>query len=272
MQRLRRRLLLPSLVVAGTLGAHLLAAAAFRRRVEWPAARLEGTAGGGEPDQALPVVVRSFVRRAVRGSVVPGAIHPCQRAEMRAHPGDSWQKHTAEQIIGVRRPGFVWFARVQLAPLLSAHILDAYVDGEGLIEVRLFGSLRVARMTGPQVSRGELMRYFAELARAPHAILHNPCLHWREIDKTTVEVSADGADGPARVRLMFENGDLAHIEADDRPRAVGGNTVPTGWRGRFFDYHEMGGCRIPTRAEVSWLLDDGPFLCWRGKLTAFEAC
>lgn len=191
---------------------------------------------------------------------------------MRANPGDAWQPHTAEQTISVHEPGFVWLARVQLAPFLPARILDAYVDGEGLLEVRLLGSLRLARATGPQVSRGELMRYLAELAWAPHAMLHNPHLRWREIEMNTVEVSADSAAGPVRVRLVFEDGDIARIEADDRPRTVGRATVPTAWRGRFFDYREMGGCRIPTRAEVSWLLDDGPFTCWRGEVTAFEAC
>jgi hypothetical protein len=69
--------------------------------------------------------------------------------------------------------------------------------------------------------------------------------------------------------LVFENGDIVRIEADDRPRAVGGRMVPTRWRGRFFDYHEMDGCRIPIRGVVSWLSDDGSFDCWRGKVTAF---
>jgi hypothetical protein len=52
---------------------------------------------------------------------------------------------------------------MQAAPLLSAHVLDCYVDGEGLLEARLFGSLRLARAAGPQAAKGELMRYLAEL-------------------------------------------------------------------------------------------------------------
>ena len=85
-----------------------------------------------------------------------------------------WRPFIAEQVISVHEPGFVWLARMQAAPLLYAHILDCYVGGEGLLEVRLFGSLRLARAAGPQASRGELMRYLAELAWAPHAMLHNP--------------------------------------------------------------------------------------------------
>ena len=58
------------------------------------------------------------------------------------------------------------------------------------------------------------MRYLAELIWAPHAKRHNPALSWREIDATAVEVSASSAGGPARVRLICENGDVARIEAE----------------------------------------------------------
>jgi hypothetical protein len=148
--------------------------------------------------------------------------------------------------------------------LASARVLDCYVDGEGLLEACLFGSLRLARAAGPQTDKGELMRYLAELAWAPHAMLHNPRLSWREVDATTVEVSAASPAGPARVRLIFENGDIIRVEADDRPRAVGRRAVPTRWQARCCDYRQKDGYCIPTRAAVSWLLEDGPFEYWRG--------
>ena len=112
-----------------------------------------------------------------------------QRGEMRPNRGDAWRRFTAEQVIRIPEPGFAWRARIQTAPLVSARILDCYVDSEGLLEARLFGSVRLASAAGPQASRGELMRYLAELAWAPHAMLHNPKLSWREIDAATVEVS-----------------------------------------------------------------------------------
>jgi hypothetical protein len=83
-------------------------------------------------------------------------------------------------------------------------------------------------------------------------------------------VSTESQAGPARVRLIFENGDIARMEADDRPRMVGHRIVPTRWQGHCCDYREMNGCRIPTRAVVSWLLEDGLFEYWRGRVTAFR--
>lgn len=192
-----------------------------------------------------------------------------QTGEMRSAPDAPWWPFTAEQVINIHHPGFAWFARMQAVPLLSAHVLDCYVDGEGLLEVRLWGSWPLARLAGPEVGRGELMRYLAELIWAPHAMLHNPELSWREIDATTVEVSARSAHGPARVKLVFDNGDIIRMEADDRPRAIGRHIVPTRWQGWCSSYREIGGCRIPTEAVVSWLLDGEPFEYWRGKITAF---
>ena len=92
------------------------------------------------------------------------------------------------------------------------------------------------------------MRYLAELVLAPHAMLYNPKLSWREI----------------------ENGDITRVEADDRPRIAGRCTVPTRWEGRCYDYRELDRCRIPTRPVANWLLEDGPFEYWRGQVTGFR--
>ena len=259
-----------ALVGAGGLLAHQWTAAGFRRRADAIVARLEHVSVAEVPIPPAPAIVQSFARRAIRHNRVPNTVRMSQRGEMRASLADPWRPFTAEQVIGIREPGFVWRARMQAAPLVSAHILDYYLDGEGLLEARLFGSWGLARAVGPQVSKGELMRYLAELAWAPHAMLLNPRLTWREIDATTVEVSAESQAGLVRVRLVFEDGDLARIEADDRPRAVGRRLVPTRWEGRCCDYREMEGCRIPTRAAVSWLLEDGPFEYWRGSVTALQ--
>jgi hypothetical protein len=83
-------------------------------------------------------------------------------------------------------------------------------------------------------------------------------------------VWAESPGGPARVRLIFENGDITHVETDDRPRAAGRHIVPTRWQGRCCDYRKVNGCRIPIRAVASWLLENASFVYWRGRVTAFR--
>jgi hypothetical protein len=256
--------ILPLVGAGSLLLAHLLTAAAFRRRTDSMIARLEHASVAEQSTSPVQAIIQSFARRAVCENPVPNTVWLSQRGEMRANPRAPWLRFTAEQLISIHEPGFAWLARMQGAPLVSARVLDCYVDGEGLLEARLFGSLPLARAAGAQAIKGELMRYLAELAWAPHAMLHNPQLSWREIDATTVEVSAESQAGPARVRLIFENGDINRIEADDR------RIVPTRWQGRCCDYREMNGYCIPTRAVASWLLEDSPFEYWRSRVTAFR--
>jgi hypothetical protein len=233
-------------------------------------ARIEHASVAEPSTRPVPAIIQSFARRAVGENPVPNTVWLSQLGEMRLKLGDPWRRFAAEQVISIDKPGFAWLARMQAMPLLSARVLDCYLDGEGLLEARLLGSLPLARVAGAQANRGELMRYLAELAWAPHAMLYNPQLSWREIGAKTVEVSAESPSGPARVRLLFENGDITRVESDDRPRMVGRCIVPTPWQGHCRDYREMNGCRIPTRAVVSWLLEDGPFEYWRGRVTAFR--
>jgi hypothetical protein len=261
---------LPLVGGGSLLLAHLLTAAAFRRRADAIFARLGHARVTELSTPPVPALIRSFARRMMSEDPIPNTVWLRQCGEMRANLPGSWQPFTAEQVISIHQPGFAWLARMQAAPLASARVIDCYVDGRGLLEARLFGSLRLVRAAGPQADRGELMRYLAELAWAPHAMLHNPQLSWREIDATTVEVSAECQAGPARVRLIFENGEITRIEADDRPRRVGRRIVPTRWRGRYCDYRAMNGCRIPTQAAVRWLLEDGSFEYWRGRVTAYR--
>ena len=261
---------LPLLGAGSLLLTHLLTAAAFRRRTDAVIAHLEDASVAEMSPLPVPAIIHSFARRSVCENPVPNTLWLSQRGEMSANTGGHWRPLTAEQVISIHEPGFAWLAQMHGAPLSSARVLDCNVDGQGLLEARLFGSLRVAHAAGPQVGKGELMRYLAELAWAPHAMPYNAQLSWREIDATTVEVSAESPGGLARVRLIFENGDITYVEADDRPRAAGRHIVPTRWQGRCCDYREVNGCRIPTRAVASWLLEDAPFEYWRGRITAFR--
>src|SRR5207302_3060431 len=138
----------------GALLAHLATAAAFRRRRDVMIARLERTSVAKTPTPPVPAIVQSFAYRAVSESPVPKHRPP---APMRRDARPVWRslaaahRRSSDQ---VHEPGFVWRAWIQMAPLVYAHILDSYLAGEGLYEVRLFSSLRIARAAGPQISRG----------------------------------------------------------------------------------------------------------------------
>ena len=46
--------------------------------------------------------------------------------------------------------------------------------------------------------------------------------------------------------------------------------VPTPSQGRFWNYDERGGMRVPLDGEVAWLLSDGAKPYWRGHTTEID--
>lgn len=189
---------------------------------------------------------------------------------MQLKPG-RWLSFEATQEVRVDRVEFAWRARFSLAPLLSIRVRDWYRDGEGALEGRLLGLIHVARAAGPATARSEAMRYLAELPWCPHAILGNGELEWRALEPNAVEVATRVGSAEAAVSLRFdEAGDIVGAFAPDRPRQEGTQFVERPWSGAFGDYRELGGVRVPTRAEVAWELPDGRFTYFRGLVTGLE--
>jgi len=218
----------------------------------------------------LPEAVRRFVLRAQAGAPPPQLVRLGQAGEMQLKPG-RWLRFRASQEVRPDRVEFSWHARFRLAPGLAVHVRDWYRDGEGGLEARLLGVIPVARASGPETARSEAMRYLAELPWCPHAIANNHALEWREADDRSVEVATAVGSWRAAVTLRFdEAGDIVGAAAPDRPRQEGGRFVERAWSGEFSEYQELGGVRVPGRADVRWELPDGPFTYFRGRITNLE--
>ena len=87
MSSVRSGLKVLPLVGAGTLLlAHLLTAAAFRRRTDAMITRLEHASVAEQSTLPVPAIIQSFARHAVCEYPVPNAVWLSQRGEMRANP------------------------------------------------------------------------------------------------------------------------------------------------------------------------------------------
>ena len=88
-----------------------------------------------------------------------------QRGELATKP-DAWVPFTAVEEFTVWPPGFVWDARVRMAPLVTVRIRDSYMQGRGAMRGAVAGVIptppaefspltitRSARSSGLQVAR-----------------------------------------------------------------------------------------------------------------------
>jgi hypothetical protein len=228
--------------------------------------------GASRSDADVPPLVRLYLDRVLSSNgSVPRVVRLAQAGELRQKPDGPWLRFTAVQEFAVEEPAFSWRARVRMMPLVSIRVVDRYSGDEGTGEVRLVGLLPIARDSGQHVSEGSALRYLAELPWNPHAMYANRQLEWSELDAQRVEVAM--RVGPKRVALRLEfdeAGNIIRVWTDARPRKEAGKFVSSPWGGVYSNLEVVGGIGIPTRAEVSWELPDGPFTWFRATITTLE--
>jgi hypothetical protein len=186
--------------------------------------------------------------------------------------GEQWKPFKSTQHVITHRPGFVWDARIHMAPGVNIHVHDAYVAGEGVLIGKILGFIKVMEQTStPELTQGELMRFLAEGAWYPTVLLPSQGVIWEPLDDT--QASATLTDGTTSVRLGFQfdtQGLISTMRSEGRYREVDGVLEATPWEGRFWDYQSRDGMLIPLQGEVGWLLQEGWKPYWRGQIRRIE--
>ena len=164
---------------------------------------------------------------------------------------------------------FRWRAWVRLAPLAPVLVVDSFGGGAGALSASAFGLLPLARGRGRDFDRGEAMRGLAELPWRPFAFGRLANVTWVAAGESGLKATFDDGRTRASVELEADRDGRVVGGSAIRPRAEDGTTVETKWFGSFGDHRSFGRIRIPTSAEVAWLLPEGPFTYWRGRVIAF---
>ena len=219
----------------------------------------------------LPPPVRRYFETVLQTGQQPiTRVTLTQEGEFRFGGGDDeWHPFTASQLYSVSPPRYVWDATIGIAPLVTARVLDAYVDGEGLLRANLFGGVPVASAgPTPEMNEAELQRYLSETPWFPTALLPSAGVRWEGIDDRTARATIEDGDVSATGVFHFdEDGHISQLTAERYRQDVDG-TAP--WVGDYRAYEERAGIRIPTEAEVSWKTTDGTVPYWRGTITQLD--
>jgi hypothetical protein len=196
----------------------------------------------------------------------PWRVRLRQIGRMRRDPASPWMRFSATQRIATTACGFDWRARA--GPLGVVHVRDTMHDGDSRLSVSLFGLVPLAGAApSADLTRGELIRYLAELAWAPEAILGNRQLRWTVRDPRQLIVAAGDGDGAVEVELTLDGqGRICEAFVEDRPRAVRRGFAPTPWRGRFSDYRLQDGVWTPSSGAVGWIVDGREEVVWQGRI------
>ena len=262
-------------VLAG--GVLAVTASRFDETIQRYLDRLEsGVETGGtfvaETDLAdLPAPVARYFETVLEdGQPLVETVRFEQRGEFRLGGRDGdWQPFTATQVCSRDPPGFVWDARIRVAPMVHARVLDSSVRGSGVLRARLLSAFPVASAgPSPDMNAGELLRYLAECVWYPTALLPDDDLEWTAIDDTTARATLSVDELSVSLVFHFDDAGLVEQVTGWRYRQEDGDDAP--WVGYFSDYEDRNGRLIPTRGEVAWDLPEGESSYWRGTIEAIE--
>ena len=210
----------------------------------------------------LPPPVRRYFRAVLKdGQPIVCGVRLSQEGQFRmGDAASAWRPFKATQVFTTRPPGFDWDARIRMAPGLPAYVHDTYASGVGSLRAQVLGLFTVAEVRGtPASAQGELLRYFAEAAWYPTALLPSQGVRWEAMDDSTARaILTDGAT-TVSLEFGFDPGELiTSLRAASRYRGDK-EGVPefAPWHVRFWAYEVREGMQIPMQGEVAWEMPAG---------------
>jgi hypothetical protein len=218
---------------------------------------------------SLPLPVQRYFEKVLNpGQEMITSVRISHSGEFNMSETDQqWRPFVSSQIATMYRPGFVWGGHIQFPLNTQVHVHDAYIAGEGLLRPSLMGLINLANVRGGgAIAEGELMRYLAEAAWYPTALLPSAGVQWTSVDSSNADATLTDGAVRASLRFHFGHDHLIARVSGQRGRMLQGKMVMTAWEGQWSDYRMHNGLQIPMRGEVAWITAQGRQAYWRGAI------
>ena len=194
------------------------------------------------------------VRRYLGASIASGA--PLARSARFAirgsiKLGSRWLSFRGHEVLSPHR-GLVWAVRT--GGVISGS--DRYLAGQGSMDWKLLGLVRVIHADGPDISRSTAGRVGAEAVWVPSALLPRFGVEWSALDERHIAFSYRLDDSDIDVRCTLDEGGRARAIALER----WGDPDSTGKSGRYpFGFEATGhstfdGLTIPSAGRAGWFI------------------
>jgi len=224
---------------------------------------------------SLPAPVQRYFRLVLHeGQPYVNRVSLRQQGEFRSKesedPEAGWQPFTATQVFTTTPPGFVWDARIAMAPAVAVWVRDGYARGHAAMLGAVLGSIPVVNEhDSPELRTGSLQRYLAEAVWFPTALLPESGITWSGMDDSHARATL--MDGSTVVSLEFEFGPEGYIVSAFSPGRLRSDPANKGryltfpWGGRYRQYQKRDGMQVPTDSEVYWMVGGREQPYYRGR-------
>jgi hypothetical protein len=243
-------------IACGLAGLLVLTSRRFDAAVAADRRRLLETPRPSHPPVVTDEMLAGLRHAGVVGGPLVDTVRIRQRCRMRMAPGAPSFPLVAEQWYTVDPPGFIWDATIPVEGLPLVRGRDGYLEGRGLMTIRLGSVIPFVDAAGPEMDDASLLRHLSEMPWFPSAFVR-PNITWEAIDDANVRVTL--ADGDRRATGVLEidaEGRLVAFRAE-RHAMVGTGFELRPWTAPTHAYGELAGLRLPVRGAAVWTLPDG---------------
>ena len=216
---------------------------------------------------SLPAPVAAYFRFALKEG------QPLIRTAQVRHEGefnlnDNWIPFASAQNFSAQPPAFVWDADMRMNRLMNVRVRDAYIAERGSMTAKVLSLIPVVdERDDAKLNEGALMRYLAESAWLPTALLPSENLKWTAINDRKALATLSDCGTTVSLEFSFnETGEISSFFAPARVYSIKGEYKEFPWAGRLWNYQERNGMMIPLEGEVEWQLPDKVAPYWKGKI------
>ena len=260
-----------AMIIAAAVAAAVAGTAAWHRATDAAVAGLvpgaAGTYSAASLD-TLPAPAARYFRRVLRDGqpLVRSAV---VTTDAEFFINDAWRPLQATQVFVTSPAGFVWDARISLAPFMPAYVRDSYAAGTGTMTASLLGVYSLVDQSAiPELNAGALQRFLGEAIWLPTALLPSASVVWTARDDLSATVTL--TDRGTSVSLLYRidpDGLMTSISGDRYKESNGTYTLQP-WQIHCAEHAERDGMTIPLWCEVAWLDGSRAEPYWRGRITS----
>ena len=176
---------------------------------------------------------------------------------------------TAEQVVAIDAPAFMFSATTEMAPGLWARAYDFFADGEMEMKAKILSLITVVdERETPELNAISLRRWLLESALFPQALLPGGPARWEAVDADSARLLIEAEGLRATMIARFDDvGRMTEMAAEedgdlDTPYHGSGEHVTRG------DYQRIGDVMIPMRFAISRAADGEIHPFWEGRITS----
>ena len=181
---------------------------------------------------------------------------------------DYWMKFTSDQYNFYDEPSRFFYikARKMGIPAVGLH---AYSQGRASMVIKMLGLFKVVDARGPEMNQAETVTLFNDMCVMAPATLIDRSIVWEEQDDGSVRATFSNENITISATLLFnDTGQLINFISHDRYETVDGKSYQNyPWETPLFEYKELHGFRLATKADLIFRRREGAFCYGKFELT-----